>query len=745
MNSSNYRFTLDMQSNQSQVSLPVRLGDTNRRLYIILTNGGTPFILEDGFRAVLFGRKADGKTLNNDCIIENKSTIRYDFTSNTASKSGVVDCELRVYDAQGKLVTTPRFILVVDERVLYDDDIVSESERSALDAIYGSETARENAEKDRIEAEGKREERMTEFEKEVTDSLANLVDAHNSDEEAHADIREQVAYLDGIADEAISQLNERVSNVETNLATVESIAKGANQALSFGSYEELIHEFNYLPDDKYKCGQNIYIQRLNVPDLWVSHIYDYMEEHVYTTDEDFIHALNEYGEVQLGYYAVSVLETQKVDLTEYATKQDLADGLREVSIADGLFTERLFNEAKTHTDEQVSAVKTSIAETANAIKGKVTSEIVRVSDVSPIEHTVKCKVRSRNLFNSLDDFTLANGTTKTYNGETLVINGYYASKFIKLEEKKTYTFSFQSERTGTYGGGVYIACWSSAQSKQIYSAASNRSAIVTFTVPEGMGRVQFTFYGGNSTSADTSATYTEIMLEEGSEATEYVPYVDATTATVTRYGKNLLDLSRATFTSATYNKDVNGITCKINNSYYSGVRVDYLNDFLLANKGKTLTFSIAEAIDDVLITLLIYGTRTSGKTNQEGSTTGEREISFAISDEFTAITGLEVRVNRKTEAFTDTTTVVRNMQVEVRDTASDFEVYKEATTHTPSADGTVEGIKSISPTMTLFTDTANVVVEIEYNQDINVLNKRLVEALDAIIAIQKTLIGGTSQ
>ena len=509
--------------------------------------------------------------------------------------------------------------------------------------------------------------------------------------------------------------------------------------------EELIHEFNYLPDDKYKCGQNIYIQRLNVPDLWVSHMYDYMEEHVYTTDEDFIHALNEYGEVQLGYYAVSVLETQKVDLTEYATKQDLADGLREVSIADGLFTERLFNEAKTHTDEQVSAVKTSIAETANAIKGKVTSEIVRVSDVSPIEHTVKCKVRSRNLFNSLDDFTLANGTTKTYNGETLVINGYYASKFIKLEEKKTYTFSFQSERTGTYGGGVYIACWSSAQSKQIYSAASNRSAIVTFTVPEGMGRVQFTFYGGNSTSADTSATYTEIMLEEGSEATEYVPYVDATTATVTRYGKNLLDLSRATFTSATYNKDVNGITCKINNSYYSGVRVDYLNDFLLANKGKTLTFSIAEAIDDVLITLLIYGTRTSGKTNQEGSTTGEREISFAISDEFTAITGLEVRVNRKTEAFTDTTTVVRNMQVEVRDTASDFEVYKEATTHTPSADGTVEGIKSISPTMTLFTDTANVVVEIEYNQDINVLNKRLVEALDAIIAIQKTLIGGTSQ
>ena len=76
--------------------------------------------------------------------------------------------------------------------------------------------------------------------------------------------------------------------------------------------------------------------------------------------------------------------------------------------------------------------------------------------------------------------------------------------------------------------------------------------------------------------------------------------------------------------------------------------------------------------------------------------------------------------------------------------ANEYEEYV-GTVHKPNADGTVTGIKSVAPTMTLLTDTANVVVEIEYNQDINVLNKRLVEALDAIIAIQNTLIGGTSQ
>ena len=65
MSSSNYRITLDMQSNQSQVSLPVRLKDTNRKLYIILTNGGTPYIIEDGCRAVLFGYKADEHLIDN--------------------------------------------------------------------------------------------------------------------------------------------------------------------------------------------------------------------------------------------------------------------------------------------------------------------------------------------------------------------------------------------------------------------------------------------------------------------------------------------------------------------------------------------------------------------------------------------------------------------------------------------------------------------------------------------------------
>lgn len=158
MNYSNYRFTLDMQSNISQVSLPVRLLDTSRKLYISLTDGGSPYTIADGCRAVFYARKADGKTIMNDCIIEKNTTIRYDLTQQTTTCAGIVDCEVRLYGADGNLITSPRFILVVDERVVYDDDFpLSESEKSAFDNIVSSELGRVNAEDLRVAAETKRE------------------------------------------------------------------------------------------------------------------------------------------------------------------------------------------------------------------------------------------------------------------------------------------------------------------------------------------------------------------------------------------------------------------------------------------------------------------------------------------------------------------------------------------------------------------------------------------------------------
>lgn len=158
MNYSKYRFNLDMQSYISQIALPVRQHDTGIVLRINLTDGGVPYVIEDGCRAVFCARKADGNPLMSDCVIEKNTTICYELTQQTTACSGVVDCEIRLYGTDGNLITTPRFILVVDSRVVHDDDFpVSDSEQTILDNIILSETARQANEVAREEAEAERE------------------------------------------------------------------------------------------------------------------------------------------------------------------------------------------------------------------------------------------------------------------------------------------------------------------------------------------------------------------------------------------------------------------------------------------------------------------------------------------------------------------------------------------------------------------------------------------------------------
>lgn len=136
MNSSNYRFSLDIHSRQSQVSLPVMLNDTGRSLYISLSDGGEAYHIADGCLAVFVAKKSDEKTITNSCIIEGNTTIRYDFTAQTATAEGITNCEIRLYGADGRLITSPRFIMVVDERVLFGEDhYVSEDENTTFDTL----------------------------------------------------------------------------------------------------------------------------------------------------------------------------------------------------------------------------------------------------------------------------------------------------------------------------------------------------------------------------------------------------------------------------------------------------------------------------------------------------------------------------------------------------------------------------------------------------------------------------------
>ncbi|MBQ8393840.1 MAG: BppU family phage baseplate upper protein [Clostridia bacterium] len=162
MNYSVFRFTLNMHSHRSQVSVPVFVGDIGVRLLISITDGGNPYFIEDGCTAMLRGKKPDGNPIFNQCIILNNTTIQYDFTKQTSNVEGIVTCEIDLYGADGTPITAPKFIIVVDSRAVSDADIDEAISVADIDIIptlmatKASEETRTESEQARVEAEKKR-------------------------------------------------------------------------------------------------------------------------------------------------------------------------------------------------------------------------------------------------------------------------------------------------------------------------------------------------------------------------------------------------------------------------------------------------------------------------------------------------------------------------------------------------------------------------------------------------------------
>lgn len=176
MNSSAYRFTLDLHSTQSQISLPVTLGDTARELYISFSDGGQPYIIPDGFKAKIIIKRPTGTRIVVYCAIESNTTIKYEFENNprTAVVEGIHNCTITLYDAHDKEIASPRFTMVVSDKVANFDDITpSEEELDLIEDMIQQEIDRQGAEDKRKAAEIEREATHTEL-REMMERLKEL-------------------------------------------------------------------------------------------------------------------------------------------------------------------------------------------------------------------------------------------------------------------------------------------------------------------------------------------------------------------------------------------------------------------------------------------------------------------------------------------------------------------------------------------------------------------------------------------
>lgn len=123
MRDSIYRITLDMHDVASQIQIAVKQYDTARSLHITLMENGKPFQISEGCRAILSIARNESTVVVDDCEIRLKdSVIIYEFNNKTARSLGINECELKLYDLDGDLLTSPKFTILVNDNVFNDGD-----------------------------------------------------------------------------------------------------------------------------------------------------------------------------------------------------------------------------------------------------------------------------------------------------------------------------------------------------------------------------------------------------------------------------------------------------------------------------------------------------------------------------------------------------------------------------------------------------------------------------------------------
>lgn len=132
----NHRLTLEMTTLNSQATVHIKKNDTKNKLVVSLSENGKPYKLSKNVYAAFVGKKPDGKIVFNDCDIVG-NTITYTITAQTSVVAGIVACEIRLYDINDNLLTSPNFTVVVDETIYNADDvqIESENEINVLDSL----------------------------------------------------------------------------------------------------------------------------------------------------------------------------------------------------------------------------------------------------------------------------------------------------------------------------------------------------------------------------------------------------------------------------------------------------------------------------------------------------------------------------------------------------------------------------------------------------------------------------------
>ena len=364
---------------------------------------------------------------------------------------------------------------------------------------------------------------------------------------------------------------------------------------------------------------------------------------------------------------------------------------------------------KEFVDEKAEEIRNSYS---NALKYNVSGEIIRIDDISPVEHTVKGIIHGKNLWN-MSNIAGTDSVTINDDGSATVAGGVYYARTTTilamvcpaLKVGDVVTFSIDTDATGSEH--IYLT-----------TAALVINQHKTITITSEMLESCVVLYGlsDDKEGYDEPHTINHIQLEYGESATEYEPYIDPANITVVGTGRNIIPYpyteNNAIARAGIIYSNTGGVikaTGTSTGSYLNIITTDSKQLYLI--KGKTYSFRCIS--DDVVNGNAYAYVKDAASINYFDRGNG---CTFTPSKSGYGAVTLVVPVEKTVNGATFKPILEYGL------TTGEFELYK-GTTFTTVGSGLVD-ITSVSPTMTIFAHAPGAIVDVEYNMDTMAYIKR---------------------
>ena len=341
----------------------------------------------------------------------------------------------------------------------------------------------------------------------------------------------------------------------------------------------------------------------------------------------------------------------------------------------------------------------------------VVGSVIAVNDVNDIKHNLGVRVESKNLipYPYTNTTKTVNGVSFTDNGDgTITVNG------TATETAHFYCFLDRNNMLPLKGKTItFSGCPTGGDTSSYYLALSGENTYID----TGSGKTQLmphdchAFYIRVATGAMVDNLVFKPQIEFGNVTTTYTPYVaDVNGVEVSRYGKNLWNGNVIYVQNV---KHENGVFTQTYDDAKTRLEF-FIQAYMGSTYKKQLLYRYMDDAEIISVSFVKDDTLDRIRMGHNGS--NHNVICMIdISDIPNGTYTIQVNITNATKGNYSW----QDIQIEPGTTATDYEPYIEPQTATADKEGVVNGLTSLSPNMTLTSNTTGVAINCQYYRDID--------------------------